>query len=332
MLGVVNSVSSGSGRPDYTAPDRLLGLPTGKLSGVDQRPASGRGLRQLVSGLMRARIATLQSRIVAADNTLELSIQTRNAPQVYDRTGAHLDIRLRPAKDPRLPSRPGLSDLKQVIDLLPDAVVRAGAKKVVIRGGGHLSVALALGAALPSTRVGQTCVMDQNDQQWKSGSEAVLSDPPSVEVVSTGTNRGASGQAAVAAYVDLLPIRSDAAFERFVEEHSGHLSAWIHLRSVSGSLLEPSQAGHFASHLAAHLRQLSATHQNAEVHLMLRCPFPIAVLLGRLTNTLQLVTYEWDSAPSTPDDQRPRYVPCMRVAASSGGGVISELLMPHNRR
>ncbi len=328
-LGIANGVKGVSAKPDYSEPDRLLCLAPGTLSGVDQQPASRAGLHTLVQGLVNTRIAHLRSRIAADDQTLTISIQTRNTPQVYDRTEGQLDIRLRPTNDGRLPSRPGLADLKEVIDLLPHAVVRSGAKRVRVRGGAHLSVALALGAALPSTRVGQIEVIDQGGTTWTSGSEAVFTDPPAVQVVSQATNPAASGHPAVAVYADMLPTRSDAAYDRFLDEHKAHLTAWSQLTSGDGrALVDPAQAGRIAADLAAHLRQLSAEHQNAEIHLLLRCPFPLAVLLGRLTNTLRLVVYEWDHSDLTLGDYRPRYDPCIRVSASSGTGVIAELLLP----
>lgn len=332
-LGIVNAAKRGSATPDYTEPDQLLRLTPGTLSGVDQQPASRAGLHQLVDGLLGARIAHLRSAIAAADHTLELSIQTRNTPQVYDRTGGQLDLRLRPAKDERLPSRVGLADLAEVIGLLPDAVVRSGATGVVIRGGGHLSVALALGAALPSTRVGRIRVIDHSGEAWASGSEPVFADPPNVQVASQGSCAGAGDRTAVAVFVDMLPTRSDAAFERFLDEHGIDLAAWLHLTSVSTALLDPDQAGRIAADLAAHLRQLSAAHSNAEIHLLLRCPFPLAVLVGRLTNTLQFVAYEWNNSQEPGSgDRRPQYLPCMRIEASSGAGVIQQVLLPSGRR
>jgi hypothetical protein len=70
------------------------------------------------------------------------------------------------------------------------------------------------------------------------------------------------------------------------------------------------------------------SHGNAEVHLLLRCPFPLAVLTGRLTNTLRIVAYEWDdSDPVEGSDYRARYVPTLRVRASANKGAIEEVLV-----
>jgi hypothetical protein len=58
-----------------------------------------------------------------------LSLQTRNTPQVYDRIGSQLDIRIRPSEHERLPSPAGLHDLQDTIVLIPDAITRSGAQR-----------------------------------------------------------------------------------------------------------------------------------------------------------------------------------------------------------
>ena len=160
-LGIINSVKTEDGGTDYDAPDRLLETRPGTLSGVDQQSAERDGLLALIRGLVWHRIASLRERIAATDQTFHLSLQTRNTPQVYDRTGDELDIRLRPSDHERLPSTAGLEDLKDTIGLLPDAVTRSGAHRVRVAGGAHLSVAFAVGAALPSSRIGHMEVIDQ---------------------------------------------------------------------------------------------------------------------------------------------------------------------------
>lgn len=89
-LGIVNSVKTEDGGTDYDAPDRLLEIRPGTLSGVDQRSAERDGLLALIRGLVWHRIASLRKRIEATDPTFRLSLQTRNTPQVYDRTGDEL--------------------------------------------------------------------------------------------------------------------------------------------------------------------------------------------------------------------------------------------------
>lgn len=330
-LGITNSVKTEDGGTDYNAPDRLLELRPGTLSGVDQQPAERNGLLALIRGFVWHRIASLRERIEVTDQTLHLSLQTRNTPQVYDRTGDELDIRLRPSVHERLPSVGGLQDLKDTIGLLPDAVTRSGAHRLRVAGGAHLSVAFAVGAALPSSRIGHMDVIDQQGATWASDGEARFIAQPQVQVAGEGRSPSAitAGRPSVAVYVDLLPQRSDTAFVRYIEAHEPFLAAWRHLTSASGTLLDPSDAGLIAADVAAHIRALSNDNSNAEVHLLLRCPFPLALLIGRLTNTLRVVVHEWDdSDPITGEDHRARYVPTLRVRTSASAGVIEEVLLP----
>jgi CBASS immunity sensor of nucleotide second messenger signals/TIR domain-containing protein len=330
-LGITNSVKTEDGGTDYNAPDRLLELRPGTLSGVDQQPAERNGLLALIRGFVWHRIASLRERIEVTDQTFHLSLQTRNTPQVYDRTGDELDIRLRPSVHERLPSVGGLQDLKDTIGLLPDAVTRSGAHRLRVAGGAHLSVAFAVGAALPSSRIGHMDVIDQQGATWASDGEARFIAQPQVQVAGEGRSASAitAGRPSVAVYVDLLPQRSDTAFVRYIEAHEPFLAAWRHLTSASGTLLDPSDAGLIAADVAAHIRALSNDNSNAEVHLLLRCPFPLALLIGRLTNTLRVVVHEWDdSDPITGEDHRARYVPTLRVRTSASAGVIEEVLLP----
>lgn len=330
-LGIANSVKTKNGGTDYEAPDRLLELRPGTLSGVDQQSAQRDGLLVLIRGLVWHRIASLRERIQATDQTFRLSLQTRNTPQVYDRTGDELDIRLMPSEHERLPSAEGLRDLKDTIALLPDAVTRSAAHRLRVRGGAHLSVAFAIGTALPSSRIGHMDVVDQEGAIWASEGEARFTDPPQVQIADEGHNPSAitAGRPSVAVYVDLRPQRSDTAFARYVEENAPSLVAWRHLTSTNDTLLDPSVAGLIAADAAAHIRALSNDNSNAEIHVLLRCPFPLALLVGRLTNTLRFVVYEWDdSDPIVGSDYRARYVPTLRVRASASAGSIQEVLLP----
>lgn len=315
---------------DYGAPDRLLAKQAGTLKGVDQQASNREGLLALTKKLLWHRMA-LHRGLVVEQDTFVLSVQTRNIAQSLDRTGGQLDIRLRRSSHEKLPSVEGLRDLQDTLALLPDAVVRAGAPRVQIRGGAHLSVAYSIGAALPSSRVGEIEIIDQRDVSWRSTSESIqngmtlASRPVFVNPVKPPN----TSRPRVAVYVDLLSQTSPAAFERFLEEHQRSLHAWVHLEAASRDMLmDPAQAGDLAASIMAQVRELSGAHSNAEVHLLLRCPFPIAVLLGRLSNTLTTVVYEWnDVLDEDEEDFRPMYVPTLKVRASGAAGAITEVLL-----
>lgn len=329
-LAIANAVVV-NGAIDYSAPDRVLAKQAGTLQGVDQQAADREGLLVLAKKLLWHRMASQRS-IVAAQNRFELSVQTRNIAQSLDRTGAQLDIRLRRSSHEKLPSVEGLHDLQDTLALLPDAIVRAGASRVRIRGGAHLSIAYSIGAALPSSRVGDVEIIDQRDESWTSSSESIqngMSLAVQPAIVNTAPPAGL-GRPRVAVYVDLLPQPSPAAFERFLDEYQASLHAWAHLEPTSReTLLNPAQAGDLAASIMAQVRELSGAHSNAEVHLLLRCPFPIAVLLGRLSNSLTAVVYEWnDVIDDDAEDFRPVYMPTLRVRASGAAGAITQVLLP----
>jgi len=226
--------------------------------------------------------------------------------------------------------REGLLDLQATIGLLPDAVTRTAATRVRITGGAHLSVAFALGAALPSSRIGTMEIVDQRAESWIGTTESTNSETAHLRVVGHAElgRSSLTGRSHVGVYLDLITPASDGAFDRYLEEHAGQPDAWIRLGTATPDLIKPGDAGEIAAEAAAHIRDLSNSHSNAEVHLLLRCPFPIAVLLGRLTNTLRVVVYEWDdSDPTIGDDYRARYAPSLRVQTSAADGVIRQVLL-----
>lgn len=328
-LAIANAVETKHGSLDFAAPDTLLGVKPGTLTRVDQHPVDREGLLRIVQQILWHRMVNHRARVTDTQ-TFELSLQTRNKPQSYDRTPSQLDIRIRPSEHERLPSTAGLKDLKETIAFLPDAVTRSAAQRVRIRGGAHLSVAFAVGAALPSSRVGHMEVIDQEGKSWTSSGEARSPSPPHIRVQAQASNSDptTTGRRAIAVYLDLIEEPSPAAFDRYIAENRQYLSAWQHLRSTSGDLLDSSLAGAIAADAAARIRSLANNNANAEVHLLLRCPFPIAILLGRLSNTLRVLVYEWDDSDEATDDAgRPRYAPTLRVRASAATGVIEEVLL-----
>ncbi|MWV57784.1 SAVED domain-containing protein [Rathayibacter sp. VKM Ac-2754] len=330
QLLIANDVlMPGAASVDYSAPDRLLGRPRRELQGVDQSAATPEGLDELVKGALWHRMAEHRQLVADAGAVLSLTIQTRNIGQVYDRTGAQLDIRVRPSQHERLPDPQALDDLKRTLGLLPDAVTRTGAQTVQVAGGAHLSVAFALGAALPSSRVGQLEIVDQRNDRWTSTTEAVIPSTPSLEVDKNYYDRaaGSDERPRVAVYVDLLPTRSDAAWDRYLNEKPPTVVASTTIRGIAPGLLDPATAGKIAAEAAAIIRQFSAEQANAPVDLLLRVPFPIAVLLGRLSNTLRVRSYEWDDSAQGGNDFRPRYVPCLEIHASAPHGAITHVLL-----
>lgn len=135
------------------------------------------------------------------------------------------------------------------------------------------------------------------------------------------------GRPRVVAYVDLLPTPSDAAPLRFLSDHVGEHVASATIAYGDGGLIDPAAAGSIAAEAMARVRQLSARHGNAAVDLLLRCPFPLSVLMGRLSNTLRVRLFEWDDSDAD-GDFTPRYVAALDVHASAPEGPITSALLP----
>jgi len=314
---------------DYGAPDRLLGQPA-KLAAFKQYPADTRaGLIQIVGELLDARAARVRSRHeLTGPEQLRISVQTRGRPQAHPGDGADLSLRLRPAAHGRLPDADGLVDLQATLPLLPRALGKAAATAVRVTGGAHLSVAFAFGAALPTTLLPTLVVEDGTRGVWSCGSVSMTGTEVLTHVAAHGMRplKATGVRREVLAYVDLLPTPSDAAFTRLLAENE--FDAHEHVRPTIGGLLDPASSGPLIEEIADRLRSLVQRHDHARLHLLLRCPFPVAVLLGRLCNTLRVVVYEWDDTefPGDPD-ARPRYVPTLQVQATHAQGPVTVVLL-----
>lgn len=326
QLLVANAIERAPGKVDYSAPDRLLERVRRELEGVNQHPVTDDGLFKIVQAAVSHRMAQHRA-IVETNGFFDLTVQTRNIGQVYDRTGAQLDVRVRRSTHERLPSAEGLHDLRRALTLLPDAVVTTGARNVRISGGGHFSVGFALGTALPSSRVGGVTVVDQRGAEWASTTEAAVPAVPQLTFDAVDAESTVGGRPRVVAYVDLLPTPSDAAPLRFLSDHAGEYVASAAITHRNGGLIDPAAAGSIAAEAMARVRQLSAGHGNAAVDLLLRCPFPLSVLMGRLSNTLRVRLFEWDDSDAD-GDFRPRYVATLDVHASAPEGPITSTLLP----
>lgn len=334
QLLIANDVSQGTGSPDYSAPDKLLGRVKDDLKGVDQSATSMEGLLAITRKALMHRMVQHRA-TVKKNGAFKLTIQTRNIGQVYDRTGAQLDIRVRRSNHEKLPDPAGLEDLRRTLGLLPDAVTSTGASMVQVGGGAHVSVAFTLGSALPSSRIGKLEVIDQRSDVWTSGPEATVPETPKLLFDETEHSKALSsdGQPRVAVYVDLLSTRSDTAFERYLQEYGNGLAAYGVIRSPRRGLLDPAHAGELASEVAGLIRKISSEHANARVDLLLAVPFGLAILVGRLSNTLRVRVFEWDNSDATTEhngDPRPRYIPCLEVRAGSTAGPITSVLLQSN--
>lgn len=310
---------------DYRAPDQLLGTPEGTLSAINQSPGATPAERvEVARAQSRRRLEHMRRHIADAGGELLLDLQTR-VPPFAARHDAHLVVRLRPPLEgQRRPHAGGLEDLKGFLGQLPQLAAIGGASSMRVRGGAHLSVACAFGAAVPTTLLGSVEVIDTFGEPWLLSGQAPAhaADPlvVPVEPPTHGQDRGP-----VLVYVDLLPQRSDAAFDDLVA--SADFAGVVHLRPVADGLLESARAADLVGAVIAATRELANTHRTTEVHLLLRCPYPMALLMGRSLNTLTVHLYEWEDIDEG-DGSAPRYVPSIVLRSGAGGSPIDQVTAP----
>ena len=130
-------------------------------------------------------------------------------------------------------------------------------------------------------------------------------------------------------YVDLLPTRSDLAFDRLLEAYLGRLASVSHLRTVAQGNLRLEDAGAIVAEASHAIRQAASRSETSEVHLLLRCPWTVALLLGRTLNTIRVNLYEWEDGPNADGNSvPPRYLPSLVVRSGAGGSPIEQVSLP----
>ena len=329
-LSIASSIEAESGSLDYSAPDRLLSQTVPILRGLRQDPAlTSRDIADIARSHCRQRMEALREDIEAAGQVIEINLQTRITPSA---TGPHGDlvVRLRPpVPGDRRPNRQGLEDLRLFLGDLPHLLEIAGARHARVSGGAHLSVAFALGAALPTTLLGDVDVVDTVGHTWtfSDNAPAPAASTRLLEITDRSPREAAIGDAVV--YVDLLPTRSDPAFDRLLEDRLGQLASVFHIRTVAEGNLLPEDAGAIVAEASHAIRQAASRSETSGVHLLLRCPWTVALLLGRTLNTIRVSLYEWEDGPDGGDScVAPRYLPSLIVRSGAGGSPIERVVLP----
>ncbi len=129
-------------------------------------------------------------------------------------------------------------------------------------------------------------------------------------------------------YVDLLPARSDSAYVGFLSTLGPAVSA-LHIRPAGESLLDPASSMVLVGEASHLIRDWASKTGATEVHLLLRCPWGIALLLGRSLNTIRVRLYEWEDGPDDTGATVPaRYLPTLIVRSGGGGSPIESVVLP----
>ena len=277
----------------------------------------------------RRRMEALRTGIESAGEVIDINLQTRVVPSAVGPYG-DLVVRLRPPMPgDRRPHRQGLKDLRLFLGDLPHLLEIAGARHARVSGGAHLSVAFALGAALPTTLTGNVDAVDTAGHSWSisDNAPAPASSTQLLEIMDRSPREATKGDAVV--YVDLLPTRSDAAFDRLVQTRADGLASVVHIRPVAEGNLLPEDTGALVAEASHAIRQAASRSETSEVHLLLRCPWTVALLLGRTLNTIRVNLYEWEDGPDDCDSLvAPRYLPSLVVRSGAGGSPIEKVVLP----
>ena len=329
-LSIASTIGAEAGGLDYSAPDRLLSQTMPILKGLRQDPAlTSREIADIARSHCRRRMEALRADIASTGQVIDINLQTRIVPSAFGPYG-DLVVRLRPPMNgDRRPHRQGLEDLRLFLGDLPHLLEIAGARRARVSGGAHLSVAFALGAALPTTLLGDVDVVDAAGHTWvfADNAPAPAASTRLLEVTDRSPRGTPIGEAVV--YVDLLPSRNDPAFDRLLEARLGRLANVFHIRPVAEGNLLPEDAGAIIAEASHAIRQAASRSETSEVHLLLRCPWTVALLLGRTLNTIRVNLYEWEDGPGDGDSLvAPRYLPSLVVRAGAGGSPIEKVVLP----
>jgi SMODS-associated and fused to various effectors sensor domain/TIR domain len=305
-----------AGSLDSTAPDVLLAQPAGTLQRFKRYPVfDHHGIAALAREIAAQRMAAVRA---MASPDVVLDIHTRQDPRATI-SEVPLAVRIRPpSRGQRVPDPDIWPPFAAFLADLPRLLSIAGTQRLRVRGRAHLTVAFALGAAVPTTSGFAVTVEDEKGDTW--GDPACQSQDRRF-TLREETEAGEPGTAAgapVAVYVDLVPDAPPGdAFAAHLAAHPGRYASAVRLQLDSNELIRAEDASALVSDLSQKIRACAGLASTHRVHLFLRTPFPVAVLLGRTLNTLQVTLYEWDNSGPAP-----QYAETVTVASGRGGGPI----------
>ena len=311
----IASVIQSRGEPlqlDFGAPERLLGQPTGTLQRFKQyRLFEDDDVESLAQLMVLQRMA-MHARL--GRDPLVINLQTRGEPRAAVH-GTGLVVRTRlPSAGYRAPPTDIWAPMAAFLALLPELVAKSGASHVVIRGGAHLSVAFALGAALPLTSGWPLTVTDRSGD-W--GPEVDGAAMPLIDVERTLDQR----RRILAVAIDLVPGPPPMdTFESHLAARTTSYAASLRISLGEDRMISAESAVATATELSRRVRNAAAKCHTNRVSLFLRVPFPLALHLGRMLNTLTVELFEWEDGAVPPV-----YVPTVTVASGRGASPITEI-------
>jgi len=322
-LVIANTVGPDESRLAYGAPDILLGLaPACTLSSMDQvdiRTPNGR--IKLVRRLLRHRARQLKTDMSSVPRPLKISTQSRTAPSSIDACVSDLDIRLIPSEAGKIPAALALHDLAVTLPIISDAVLSVGAPAVQFFGGMHLSIAVALGTGFPATKFGKLEVVDLEGSTWTSVADPADPNLHTAVTVDEVSLAGAhEGRARLAVFASLTDAPDTLAFAMLLQSLSTTSVTAVTITTGQGDI-DPREAGRIAKEIATAIKFAARAAGASEVHLAFHGPYAMALLIGRLLNTLCSVVYEW----ARDMDGSAQYFPVLTVEPDVAGGPITAI-------
>lgn len=318
-FAVVNEIATPDGDVDRSAPTQITNLPLDgvlQYSTLDER----RSPSDLGRALARARLAKI--RAGRSNPQLRVAVQTRRAASAYASSADLVFRTVPPTPGSRVLADDVWEDLERLLAWLPDVVAETGALEVLFTGGGHLSVACTIGAALPTPSGIRIAAVDTRDDTWRlhvrgmhlRARLGLIRRPLRCEPVAVPVQ----GSGAIAVAVDLHPTPPPAdTFLEYLTSAPGRFTAAY--RISRRTWLNAEDGPVVVAQVSEQIRAIAARHQALNIHLFLRTPWVAALLLGASMNTLLVTLYEWDNAPGSPAV----YIPTRTVASGLGGGPLA---------
>jgi SMODS-associated and fused to various effectors sensor domain/TIR domain len=305
-LAIANTISNPDepSKPDFAAPNRILGVTSPPLEDVHQYPFFEEQHAARIAKAMALRRMEVVRR--GGHGELLVDIATRAMARAFSHgTLPGLVIRSQPPeKGHRVAAGDAWQAFSRTVGMLPDLVSEAAVKSVRIRGNAHLSMGFALGSALPMAVPWAISVEPRFGEVWPDVSGGTAEVEVEVEERDPGGD--------VVVLVDCVEHELVSnAFDDLVDNLATPVAASIRL--VMRRRLASDEGADAADAIAAAIRGTAARYGSPVVHIALRAPMPVALMLGRRLNTLEAHLYEWEDGVSPA-----RYVHVATVSSGRG--------------
>ncbi len=302
-------------KPDFRAPNRLFGPTVPPLTDIHQYPFFDEGDATHIA--MALALRRMQAVRRGSHRELIIDIATRTPARAFTQGPLPgLIVRVEPPPPGRrVMNASSWGAFAAAVGNLPGLLPEAGVSSLRIRGNAHLTVGFALGSAVPVALPWSLSVEPRFGEVWPDDSGQ-----PAADLEIEVKERDPSGELAV--LIDCVEhhLVSDT-FADLLESLDQPVAAAV--RIVLRRRLSKSEGGAVADGLAQAIRDAAARYGSPVVHLAIRAPLPVALMLGRRLNTLEVHLYEWE------DGIKPaRYIRMATVSSGRGPVLAVNLETP----